>query len=113
MTELLKELIEFIKDASPQLWAILIKQVYVEAVSFLIWGIVLSVSVYFLVKFSNYCREQHKKDKYEMWDAGAVLTCIVSIIAAPAALSFLISAMKWFSNPEFYAIRYILQQLGN
>jgi hypothetical protein len=31
MDQALQQLIEFIKSASPQLWAILIKQVYVDA----------------------------------------------------------------------------------
>lgn len=31
MDELLREMMEFVKEASPQLWGVLVRQVYVDA----------------------------------------------------------------------------------
>ena len=113
MTELLQQLVEWFETASPQLWEILIKQVYVEATSDLVWGIIwlaVATALIFVGKWGWKCNEEHG-DYNTDWEWVFVPSWVFSGILFPVGLAMLSSAIKWFVNPEFYAIRYILDKL--
>ena len=113
MTELLKELVEYIKTASPQLWAILIKQAYVEAVGHLLWTMFLMGVTYALYRVGKWSQVKKENDEFSDWEYAAIFSYLVAGITFIIGFAFLVSTTKWFINPEFYAIRYILQQLGS
>jgi len=113
MDKVLQELIEFMKSASPVVWQALYKQVYVEALAFFLWAIGLAVLAVVLVRVAKWAMAKKEEDGY-LSDWGIVygLCYFFSGVAGIVAFGFLVSALKWVANPEFYAIRFILQSVG-
>jgi uncharacterized membrane protein len=111
MTELMQELIEFLKNASPAAWQTLLKQVYVEAAGQIAWALAMAVVCALLVKLGLYAKRQYVEDAYSLWDVGKWLSFGGACIAGLVAFGLCVSAMQWLANPEFYAIRYIIQSL--
>ena len=109
MTEIVRELIEFIKNASPQLWAILIRQAYTEATAKAIWAIALLAACYASVRLARHFAKLAEGDSD--WGQIMVVTYISAFICGVVAFSMLIGSIMWFINPEFYAIRFILQSI--
>jgi len=112
MDEILMELVEFLKNASPVVWSALIRQVYVEAFSKIAWGIGLAALCYISVKTTKYAYNKTKDDSYSMWELGGIFLAILSVVVGIWSFENFVEAVKWFANPDFYAIRFILQQLG-
>jgi hypothetical protein len=115
--ETLSKLIEFLESASPLVWQTLIKQVYLEAFSKLVWGIAILVVALVLYRFANL----HKKAYEEKWDDGRyfqdgdpwIIYTAISLVGL-WAFYLLVAAAMWFINPEFYAIRFLLEKVtGN
>lgn len=104
--DILSELVKFLQEVSPLVWQSLIKQVYSEAFSALIWGVVFLVASVFLFRFSK------ARLKENDTDFPAIITYIVSIVSFPVSLLLLTDAIQRFINPEYYAIRFILQGIG-
>lgn len=112
MTELLSELIAFLKDVSPAVWATLIKQVYVEAISMLAWAAALLIAYAVQIRVIVYGKRQVEKDRYSAWKEVTFVFYGTLIITATVAFGLVVGAIKWFANPEFYAIRFLLDRLG-
>ena len=107
LDKLLRELIEFVKNASPVIWAALVKQVYVVALQHAIWIIVPITSL--IVFFSRQIKEAVEDDNtgeltFYVW-IFRIVALIVMIGLASAAIARVI-------NPDFYAIQLILDSLG-
>jgi len=110
--EILSQLVEFIKNASPTVWGILLKQVYVNATSFLIWFFILLFISFALFKLGNYGRKKSKEDNDDIgWFIGYLLSYICSGTLLIVSLSNFTDAMVRFANPEFYVIQFILNSL--
>jgi len=100
--DILSELVKFLQEVSPLVWQSLIKQVYSEAIAYVIWGIGLAIACPFLVKFAK-----------RMEDEPVGFFAYIAVgIAALASLLLLTSAIQHFINPEFYAIRLIVSSVG-
>lgn len=111
MNEAIQELIDFIKTASPVIWETLIRQVYVEVAGKILWVVGLLVLCFFLFRFGKKFYEKYQEDSYSMFDL-AYYTCLFfSGASGVMAFSLIVSAIMWAINPQFYAIRYILQSL--
>ena len=113
--EVLRKLIDFLQGASPLVWQSLIKQVYVEASARLAWALGFVVVTYFLFKLVNFKKAEYEKE----YDDGRFFqdcgwAWVYAGIACTAITSFglAVSSFMWFFNPEFYAIRFILQNIG-
>ena len=104
--DILSELVKFLQEVSPLVWQSLIKQVYVEAVGYLMWGIGLAVICPPVVKWAKARLEDDDTD------IPAIFAFIGVVIAAPVSLLLLTSAIQHFINPEFYAIRFIVSSVG-
>lgn len=111
MTELMQELIAFLKEASPAVWQTLLKQVYVEAAGQIAWALAMAVICVLLVKLGLYAKRQYAKDDYSLWDVGQWASFCGALITGLVAFGLCVSAVQWLINPEFYAIRYIIQSL--
>jgi uncharacterized membrane protein YidH (DUF202 family) len=111
MEELFLQLIEAIKQASPQVWATIAKQVRLEACSDLVWAAVLILVSIALLFAAKWFWKKHKEDEYGDWEQGTYLIAPISVIALIIALCLLTSGIKGVINPEFYAIRYIIESL--
>ena len=111
---IITELIEFLKTASPIVWQSLIKQVYSEAIVDLVWGLFLGGICFGLAKLFIYGSEQYKKDDYSDWGWGKLVALIGSGTAGLISFGLIVTALQWFANPEFYAIRFLLEKItGN
>ena len=104
--DILSELVKFLQEVSPLVWQSLIKQVYAEAVGYLIWGIGLAGASVMFVRFAKARLEDDDSDIL------GVFAYIAVVIAVPVSLLLLTSAIQHFINPEFYAIRFIVSSVG-
>ena len=110
--EILRELLAFIKDASPFVWQTLYKQVYVEVFGKFIWALVWLCCTVALLRFKKYAFRQYEIYDDSMWDVWAWLSFIGSGITIFIFFIFLVSAIQWLLNPDFYIIRYLLETLN-
>lgn len=109
MEELLRELVEFVKTASPELWAILIKQVKVEAVTDAMWVGAFLLCVWLLYKFVIRRILMEEDDFDRNMELGFAWLVEASLLLT--AFRFTIGIVRHLSNPEFYCIQYIIGQL--
>ena len=111
---IITELIEFLKTASPIVWQSLIKQVYSEAAADLVWALVIGGICFGLAKLFIYGNEQCKEDDFSDWEICRWFSLAGSVVAGLFSFGLIINAIQWFINPEFYAIRFILEKItGN
>lgn len=116
--EALLKLIEFIEGASPHLWLIVKRQVIVAAMQYLIWATlsaVASIAIYSVWHEYDKADRNKERDRYDSpyshtWNllilAGLELTPVSIFIAA------VISAISRFINPEFYAIKWLIEMFA-
>ena len=115
MTEILQALISFLKDASPVVWSTLLRQAHVEAMAKLAWSV-----LFLAVSITQFKVVQIQKARYdEEWSDGKFLTdspwallYAGVVVTSIVFFYFLVNSIMWFSNPEFYAIRWLLYQIG-
>jgi len=101
--DVLGELVTFVKTASPEVWRILIKQVYIIAAQNLIGvGVCVTLAVLLFKAAKSTTLAYHEDDGV---DYLMVMIFSIATILLAAAIARLI-------NPEFYAIQYLLQSLG-
>lgn len=110
--ELAYELIELIRDGSPVVWVILMRQVYIEIVSLTIWAAISVAANIALLKFGNYSRKRAEEEFASDWEMGMVLAYIFSITSVVVVLGLATTIIKMVANPEFYAIQFMLHGLG-
>jgi hypothetical protein len=108
--EVLRKLIDFLQEASPFVWSTLLRQVYVDAAGNIAWSVGLLVLAFVLYKAGKYGKE-HATD-YNMLGEMGLIAWFFCALFGVASFSLLVDAIKYFSNPEFYAIQYILRQIG-
>jgi len=108
MEQAILELINLVKSTSETLWSIAIHQVWVRSTAQLIWGIALGVLAFPLFSLG---RKLFKKDQEEFGGPmpESFLTLTASLVFLVIALILLTSAAMGAANPEFYAIRVLLE----
>lgn len=108
--EVLRKLIDFLQEASPLVWSTLLKQVYVDAAGNIAWSVGLLVIAFVLYKAGKYGKEN--ATDYNMSGEMGWIAWVLCAFAGAGSFGLLVDAMKNFANPEFYAIQYILRQIG-
>ncbi len=115
MDTAVSELIEFLKGMSPVVWETLLQQARNEAIAKLIWGIVFFWVSYLLFQWVK--KEKQRYDEY--YNDGEFLTSddhawlyLALAVTVSIAFGLLVSAVLWLSNPEFYAIKFLIQTIG-
>lgn len=113
MTELLQQLVEFIKDASPYVWNLLIKQEYINAYANLIWtGILLILCIIgVIIGIKMWKLGDEEKDDDSSWYGASLTSFVISVITGVIGLVILTPAVKILLNPEYYAIIHIIGKL--
>lgn len=109
ITEILSQLIDFVKTASPIIWEAYVRQVYVEIIPMTVLGTLLLIASAIMISVGKKVKKAENLDKdFE----GASFACF--------AFAFLLFAcgMGAFSkgaahllNPNYYAIQMILSQI--
>jgi len=107
-----------IENVAPEVWRIMIKQQYANAVEKLLlpWGLV-GVTFLFVILAKNRFRESDDDDPKD-WDSNHPAYWCVKVVPTFLAAAFSIwgviastTAIKMLINPEYYAIRDLLTML--
>jgi hypothetical protein len=104
--DVLRKLIDFLQEASPLVWNILLKQVYVDAAGSVAWSVALLVIAFVLYKAGKYGKEN--ATGHNLSGEMGLAAWIGCTIAGASSFGLLVDAIQRFANPEFYAIKYIL-----
>lgn len=105
MDELARDLVEFLKTASPIVWAAFIRQAYVVAAAKLGWAISLAAGCTLLVLIGRHVERLDPDDGFFLF------VYFVAVFMGIFTFGLIISALMWALNPEYYAIQLILRQL--
>lgn len=109
MEEMIVELIEFLKNASPVIWESFVRQARIEGVSYIVWSLILFAVVFFGYRVGRDLFESD--EEIDMWFRfGSFAVCVGSGFLG---IYYLIEGLMWLSNPEFYAIRYMIEKLSS
>jgi len=102
------ELVGFLKEVSPMVWQTLIKQVYIEAIGYIVWSIGFWVACWFGFKKA---KTLDGEDYYD----GTLKTVIYIAVGSCVLISLVLltDGIQHILNPEFYAIRYIISNVTN
>lgn len=109
--ELLSQLIEFIKNASPEVWRILQRQALLDALDFFIWATAFGGSSLALFRLSKTLKPDVDSNTYVEEFVGKVLSLIIGWIFTFLAVYYAVAATKIVLNPDYHAIMLILSNL--
>jgi len=112
MTGIIQEIITAIKEVSPHVWAVLLKQVQLDAYSNLFFG-VLCFSPIIVLTILIWRHWAHITEEYETFDIsmGGVILYLLPTVMAIAGIDIFLLGVKMLLNPEFYAIQYLIEGL--
>ena len=118
MEVLITKLIEFLESASPELWRILVKQSYVSGTQFLVGAFIgLFFIIACVVLWTKTRRreeelehveghaEENFADAYDFSAIGIIIGALILVI-------FLTIAIGRFANPEYHAVKEIIEMLS-
>jgi hypothetical protein len=117
MNEALQQLIDFVKSASPTVWGVLVKQVYVYAVADILWALMLIAVAFLLYRLAMANKPQYDRDekngKFDKhWELGIPLCFCGSAVFTLVAFGLLVMAVMALINPYYYAITNVLSSIG-
>ena len=110
MNELLIQLVEFTKTASPIVWAALVKQAYVVGCTYLVWAAVVSALCLLFIRLANYGLQQFKEDPNSEWEYGLVIFLALGVFAGLISVGLFLEGISHLINPEYYALMLILSK---
>lgn len=112
MEETLLKLVQFIEETSPQIWAILMRQVYVQATCYGMGSVLSWIAVPVCYKLTKLGIKKTKDTKGYDDDIGWTFLAVFSGIGIATAIGlgigFGIAGFQRFYNPEFFAIQFLL-----
>ena len=123
MEEILQQLIDFVREASPEVWRVLLRQVYVDACTDLLWLLMIAVLVYIVYRLGRRAERASLDEKGEYneryssssQDSNRIAMYACYVIAGILAIVIpvlLTSALRAFLNPEYYAVMNIVNVLS-
>ena len=106
--DVLAQLVEFVENAAPMVWAIARRQVVVSIAEHILWF--LGTSGFAWYGFTFFKREKNKDDYDDLFlDKPHVLFAgAFACVAVPVAFGLLIAIISRLVNPDFYAIQLLL-----
>lgn len=102
---LLLEIVEGAKSIAPEAWAIILKQIYVQAIGYCVWSLIgligMVASIWGTIRvIDTYIPEM------------SIGTIIGGILALAVFAGCAMAAIGRFINPAYYAILFILEGAG-
>jgi len=110
--DLLSQLLQFVKEASPVIWSVYVRQVYLTATAELTW---MAALVTICLVLDRICRKAKKylKEHYdEDWTVVVWVSTAGLVVCALIAFGLVISALMKFGNPDYYAIKFMLASVA-
>lgn len=106
---LVQQLIEFVNEASPVLWAMAQRQVQASIVSHGLWlGIICTITGFF-GWLSRYCWNASEEEHTDSdWVGMSVFCIVVTAAGCMVAVVILTGLLNILISPEYAAIRYLL-----
>ncbi len=117
MDELLRELIEVVKNTAPELWRIALLQVKAEIISNIIQVVACVIAVLLLVALMKFSLRKYygsgKSDweRNELWVFGIALSPVIAIFPIFNIVICANAAAMRLVNPEYYAVQVLLSML--
>ena len=109
MEDILLRLIDIVQETAPALWAIARRQVAANIAEVAIWFVFCAIAAIALAFVTRHgVREYRKNDYNSSWELGAVFSGIGSVGCALVAFGLSTSLVKYLINPEFYAIKVLM-----
>lgn len=100
-----------LKEVAPEVWRIMIRQQYAEAASDILTVVICSVAAIFIYKEAKKAWTKSENAPYDSDDGWQILSvvcyCATLILFIMAAFEA-ISAAKMLINPEYYAIKELM-----
>ena len=113
MDQVLQELVDFLKAASPVVWEALYRQVYVIAMSKILWAIGLAFPIFGALSLAKKAWAWHEEDDgFSDYNELAYWCYGVSVAFGVVIFGLIVSALMRIANPNYYAINLILEKLG-
>ena len=100
------EIVTAIKGIAPEVWEILMRQVYAEAIAPLV-GIILAIPILaFFFKSARKCRANTEDyGTKENWAIASWIAAAFIGVGITCFIGFAVRATMTFINPEYYAIQ--------
>ncbi len=109
-TRSLQELMTFVKEISPHLWDIMVRQAYAEAISNIFISIILLVMGYFTYKL---VKNTHNNFDWDGFDPAIITFGTLGVtIMGIAFITLMQRAIMMLINPHYYAIVMLLESAG-
>jgi len=106
----LEKLIVFLESASPELWRILVKQSFVEGWQAVAWAVAFVLVAVFCLynarRLGRIGKRDYDQEQTRTFSWGGL------VIAIAFAIAFVVAAAGVFYNPEYHAIKEMLELLG-
>ena len=105
-TGMIAEMASMIKGATPELWEILVRQVYAEAITGFIVPLVFFVCCFiFAIGTYRACKNNGWAEDYDIVPSLGVVAAVGAIIFFVQALFNLSDGIAMLINPHYYAIQ--------
>lgn len=111
--ELLNEFVLFLKDIAPEIWEIMLKQVYIQAIVQVVLGGLMILCVFKTKNFiSRAKRKNDEEDGYDPdYDMKSILLYALLIVLIIISGLFFVFGIQGLLNPEYYAIQLLIQSI--
>ena len=120
----LQKLIDAISKVAPEVWATLMRQTQIQAIQNIVWIVILIVAFFialkavkigYKIRADEYAREKENHydhpdlDKYAYHLIFGYLAMITFVVVSAMLINNTIGLLI---NPQFYAIEFLLHQVG-
>jgi len=108
--DVLAQLVEFVENAAPMVWAIARRQVVVSIAEHILWFLGVGGFAWWGIRLGKKWRKSFVADEILDTPEGfaVMLAVIFAYIAVPVAFGLLIAIISRLVNPDFYAIQLLL-----
>ena len=108
--ETIRKIIEFIEEASPIMWGLSQKQVWVNVLGNVTWGLLLIGIALLMAKAAKWFWKESKNKRYDegLWQFYTVLVVAGIAFVGLFGLCLLLSGLGWAINPDYWAVKVMI-----
>jgi uncharacterized membrane protein len=98
--------------AAAHVYGVLVRQAIVEGVQDIVLAVILGTVSTVLIKLAVWMFRKYSDNYDEGWQIGGVFVVIAAVVAVSLAITSLYLGIGELLNPEYYAIKDVLDALG-